>query len=91
MLLADTDPSLQDRAVKERDDQAASIINETIRIWNNMWLASQARDSRITDNVHTLQKRCGDVLELLQTSIEAILAEETARPRRPAGEGMLSG
>ena len=57
-------------------------MNETIRLWNGMWIADQVHKARIADNVRTMQQRCGSQLVLLQSSIESIIAEDASRPRK---------
>jgi hypothetical protein len=73
---------IQDRAIKDRDDSAVLLLNETIRLWNSMWIADQIYKSKVSDNVRTMQHRCANQLVLLQSSIESIMAEDASRPRK---------
>jgi hypothetical protein len=66
-------PRPQERALVNEDTVAQTTLDETIDLWNKMWMADLVHDNQIVTNVRTSQARCGETCRALAELLERAL------------------
>jgi cell division protein FtsB len=65
--------SLQDRAHADKDQAALATLDETIDLWNKMWMADFVHDNKIVANVQALVAHCSTACRTLAALLASVV------------------
>ncbi len=65
----------QGDAIRDQNSTTLPVIDESLELWNRMWIAEQTYKEKICSNIHKMQHRCESLLFNLQGGIDQLYGE----------------